>query len=391
MFRDCKDIQSIGDVKLPAGITSLPNYFFYGCTGLTEIKLPDTVTTLGSNFFRNCTGLVTADISNIETIGSSAFQGCTALRAATLSPRLGSLGGSFFRDCTSLTFLSVPGSVTSIGSQCFTNVPLAILDLRATNFTSLTTSWGVAASAMVLFPGQDARLTAPSDRVAIGQSMELTHSIPADKTLTWKSNAPATASVANGAVTGVAEGKAYIAVKASDNSYSGWHAVTVYDPVPGIIECIGNLPGPADRVEAARTAYDALTDAQKAQVTNLDRLTAAEARIIELTADKAAADAVTAKIAALPAQITLADKAQVSAARDAYDGLTDAQKAQVTNLDRLIAAEAKIAELQHAALIGRVRESMDAAAGYAQSAGYMSDWMAGNVPVRADRGNRRVL
>jgi len=154
----------------------------------------------------------------------------------------------------------------------------------------------------------------------------------------------------------------------------------VYDPVPGIIECIGNLPGPAaltlddaDQVEAARTAYDALTDAQKAQVTNLDRLTAAEARITELTADKAAADAVTAKIAALPAQITLTDKAQVEAARTAYDGLTDAQKPQVTNLDKLTAAEAKIAELQHAALM---RESMDAAAGYAQSAGYMSDWMA---------------
>jgi LPXTG-motif cell wall-anchored protein len=383
MFRDCKGIQSIGDVKLPAGITSLPNYFFYGCAGLTEVKLPDSVTTLGSNFFRNCTGLVTADISNIETIGSSAFQGCTALRAVTLSPQLGALGGAFFRDCTSLTFLSVPGSVTSIGSKCFTNVPLAILDLRATNFTSLMSSWGVAASAMVLFPGQNAQLTAPSDRVAIGQSMELTHNIPADKTLTWKSNAPATASVANGAVTGVAEGKAYIAVKASDNSYSGWYAVTVYDPVPKVIERIGDLPDPAaltlddaDQVEAARTAYDGLTDAQKAQVTNLDRLTAAEARITELTADKAAADAVTAKIAALPAQITLTDKAQVEAARTAYDGLTDAQKAQVTNLDRLTAAEAKIAELQHAALIGRVRESMDAAAGYAQSAGYMSDWMA---------------
>ncbi len=105
-------------------------------------------------------------------------------------------------------------------------------------------------------------------------------------------------------------------------------------------------------VEAAREAYEALTDNQKPLVSNLEVLTAAEAKIAELEAaadeaekDQAAAKAVSDQIAAL-GEITLEKKAAVEAAREAYDALTDVQKALITNLDVLTAAEAKIAELE---------------------------------------------
>ncbi|PIC67965.1 hypothetical protein CSV78_04010 [Sporosarcina sp. P16a] len=69
-------------------------------------------------------------------------------------------------------------------------------------------------------------------------------------------------------------------------------------------------------------------------------------------ADKAAADAVTAKVVALPAvaDLKLADKANVEAARAAYVALTTAQKGLVTSatVSALEAAEAKIAELEAA-------------------------------------------
>ncbi|MBD8048315.1 cell wall-binding repeat-containing protein [Clostridium faecium] len=107
-------------------------------------------------------------------------------------------------------------------------------------------------------------------------------------------------------------------------------------------------------IVAARNAYNGLTDAQKALVTNISKLEAAEAKITELEgkakeeADKAAAKTVVDAIEALPAKddIKLTDEANIGAARNAYNGLTDAQKALVTNLQVLIDAEAKIAELK---------------------------------------------
>ncbi len=107
-------------------------------------------------------------------------------------------------------------------------------------------------------------------------------------------------------------------------------------------------------VAAARTAYDALTASQKKLVTNLSTLTAAEAKIAELLAgeateaDKAAAKTVGGQIAGLPSgdKLALGSKADVVAVRAAYNALTDIQKSLITNLDTLIAAEAKLAELE---------------------------------------------
>ncbi len=133
-----------------------------------------------------------------------------------------------------------------------------------------------------------------------------------------------------------------------------------------VIDQIYGLPYPvtlADEanVEAARNAYKALTDAQKAFVTNLDVLVAAENEIVRLkalaeqeAADKAAAQVVVNQIDALIVD-SLDDEADVVAARNAYKGLTDAQKGYVTNLAKLQAAEAKIAELKLA------QEQQDAA------------------------------
>ena len=121
-----------------------------------------------------------------------------------------------------------------------------------------------------------------------------------------------------------------------------------------VIEQINALPSPvtlADKgaVEAARAAYDALTDAQKLLVTNLSTLETAESAIVqaeEEAADQAAADAVINQINALPSQITLADKDAVEAVRAAYDALTEEQKALVTNLSVLEQAESVIEQAE---------------------------------------------
>ena len=122
------------------------------------------------------------------------------------------------------------------------------------------------------------------------------------------------------------------------------------EAVDKLIEAIGDVELTDEckaRIDAARTAYDALTDKQKELVTKADVLKAAEAAYAKL-ADEAAAKAVENMIAALPEadNIALTDEASIVAARSAYDKLTDAQKALVQNKAKLEAAEKKLAELK---------------------------------------------
>ena len=104
-------------------------------------------------------------------------------------------------------------------------------------------------------------------------------------------------------------------------------------------------------ITAARAAYNALTDAQKALVTNYETLTAAEATLKQLQeeaaqkeADRAAADAVEEQIAAI-GTVTVFSGKKVTAARTAFDALTDAQKALVENAAVLTEAESTLSTL----------------------------------------------
>lgn len=123
--------------------------------------------------------------------------------------------------------------------------------------------------------------------------------------------------------------------------------------VDDLIDAIGDVTLTDDcqaAINAARTAYDALTDAQKALVSKLDILTDAEAKLAQLkkeAADKAAVDDVIAKIDAIgKVKLDKDSKAKITAARAAYDALDDELKAQVTNYNTLLAAEKRYQQLR---------------------------------------------
>ena len=123
--------------------------------------------------------------------------------------------------------------------------------------------------------------------------------------------------------------------------------------VDDLIDAIGDVTLTDDckaKIDAARKAYDALTDAQKALVSKLDILTDAEAKLAQLkkeAADKAAVDDVIAKIDAIgKVKLDKASKAKITAARAAYDALDDELKAQVTNYNTLLAAEKRYQQLR---------------------------------------------
>ena len=114
------------------------------------------------------------------------------------------------------------------------------------------------------------------------------------------------------------------------------------DAVEKLIDAIGTVTLDSEEtIKAARDAYDALTEEQKAQVGNYQTLLDAEAKL----ADLQAADAVEKLIDAI-GTVTLDSEEAIKAARGAYDALTEEQKAQVGNYQTLLDAEAKLAQLK---------------------------------------------
>ena len=138
--------------------------------------------------------------------------------------------------------------------------------------------------------------------------------------------------------------------------------------VEKLIRAIGSPVTEASRaaVEKARAAYDALSYAQKNKVENYAVLTAAEQTLKDLKkqGDAKAAEEVIRAIEGIPSPVSEEDAEKVKAVREAYDALTDDQKALVTNYDRLTAAEKQLAEAEASEkdkkAAGEVRSLIDA-------------------------------
>ena len=143
----------IKTVTIGDGITSIGDYAFSGCSGLTELTLPNSVTSIGESAFAYCSDLekITVESGNsrydsrdncnsivetetntlivgcknsiipnsVTSIGESAFRGCSGLTELTLPNSITSIGEYAFYSCRGLTELTLPNSITSIGDYAF--------------------------------------------------------------------------------------------------------------------------------------------------------------------------------------------------------------------------------------------------------------------------------
>ena len=147
----------IKSVIIDNSVTSIGDYAFYNCTGLTRVTISNSVTNIGKDTFRGCTGLKSVHITDlaawckisfgsynanpvcyskklyingilatnitipesVTSIGGYAFYNCTGLTNITIPESVTSIGDDAFSGCTGLTSIAIPGSVTSIGDYIF--------------------------------------------------------------------------------------------------------------------------------------------------------------------------------------------------------------------------------------------------------------------------------
>ncbi len=133
-------------------MTSIGDWAFSGCYGLTEITIPDSVTNIGYMVFEgcsnitdiiveegnlkydsreNCNAIIETDSNTlifgnensfipngVASIGDCAFQGCSRITNIVIPDTVTHIGYNAFAYC-GLTGITIPNSVTSIDEGAF--------------------------------------------------------------------------------------------------------------------------------------------------------------------------------------------------------------------------------------------------------------------------------
>ena len=166
-FTYCTGLTSI---NLPSSITSIGNAAFGGCNALTSVTIPSAITSIGDYAFsiwgiinvdtnnpnytsqdgllynKNITKLIQCPLSkkgyfiipaSVTTIGVGAFEGCASLTSITIPSSVTSIGYYAFSRCMGLSSLAIPYSVISIGDGAFENCSgLINVESNNPNYTS---------------------------------------------------------------------------------------------------------------------------------------------------------------------------------------------------------------------------------------------------------------
>ena len=101
-------------------VTSIGEWAFSDCSGLTSVTIPNSVTSIGERAFSGCYSLTSVTIGNsVTSIGEWAFSSCHGLTSVTIGNNVTSIGKFAFDVCSGLTSVTIGNSVTSIGRSAF--------------------------------------------------------------------------------------------------------------------------------------------------------------------------------------------------------------------------------------------------------------------------------
>ena len=183
-FTGCSGLTSF---TIPNSVTSIGRNTFSDCRGLTSVTIPNSVTIIGGYAFQNCTGLTSVNIGNSVTIiGDAAFIKCSSLTSVTLGNSVTCIEAYAFDGCSGLTSITIPNSVTSIGYAAFRSckgltsiiIPNSLTNIEqvvfagCTGLTSVTIPNSVTSIGKGAFSGCTGltSLTIPNSVTSIGRN-----------------------------------------------------------------------------------------------------------------------------------------------------------------------------------------------------------------------------
>ena len=131
-------------IPMDGSVTSIGDYAFYNCDGLTSITIPESVTSIGLAFV-GCSGLESIIVSEkntvyhsegnciIETGTDALILGC---KTSQIPDNITGIYFGAFYGCTGLTSITIPDSVTSISDFAFARTGLTSITI-SDNVTSI--------------------------------------------------------------------------------------------------------------------------------------------------------------------------------------------------------------------------------------------------------------
>ena len=103
--------QLVTDVQLTIA-TKISAYAFYKCSSLASITIPDSVTSIGGSAFSGCTSLTSITIGDgVTNIGSGTFKGCSSLTNVIIPDSVTSIGSDAFYNCSKLANINYLGTI----------------------------------------------------------------------------------------------------------------------------------------------------------------------------------------------------------------------------------------------------------------------------------------
>ena len=137
----------IKSVDMANGVTSIGDFAYQNCYGLTFINIPQSVTSIGERALANCSSLTSVTIPpNVTSICREVFDGCSGLKSVIIPNGVTYVSGYAFYDCSSLTDVyCYAEKAPSTGSYVFKNVDIsnATLYVPSTSISSYksTSPW----------------------------------------------------------------------------------------------------------------------------------------------------------------------------------------------------------------------------------------------------------
>ena len=361
--------QNITSVVLPEGLISIGQNAFAFINTFSHITLPSTLQYILMNAFSGC-GLTSVTIpENVKGISASAFISSSSLATVTFEPTTPPrVGGNAFEYCNNDLIIHYPcesraqyyndmqADIAYYHDKMY-NCPAPPSNLHVTELEA-PASWSgkstyLAVADMPGFEETDAELAktweAPTDCNSI-LIYHVAEQYGDDKMYYHYFNAGNFVASEEGWYDlGTVYSNANNGIKTFYTSSGGGSTPAVDPAVQNVIDLINAIPNPVvynqdcyNALEAARSAYIALSEEQRDQVTNYNDYLAAE-EMYYMLAD---VNYVIEKINEIgDVEFTPACKHRIDYARSEYCSLTLEQKGYVTNYNTLLAAEAAYAAL----------------------------------------------